>query len=467
LTKTHPKPEELPLINVCLNYLAFSDERYHEAVQFAEEQGATPNQSLLAAVSMMGDMPDLKNGKLYISAILDLLTDLGIKDKSTDMDFDKACTLSAKHIPKGKKGPGTFAKMLMQKMNDKFNKSNILQFALRYVGKNKVDDHDLFLMAALFVDLAFDALVLKKISRSTVESMIEYLGIESRMLILSGINTDKNKFLTQLQKREDLVLLETSFTEVAYRVVFQQKPDATQLKEFQALLALTLTNGVGTISAKGAKESVSARNNIATAFGGFLVNTGLAHGGAGFEAIEFLLDAFKGTKLKDPAVLPAKTNLKDISNTVAINYLEFKQDAKQKGLMSYKRIPCINHPVFKGKPVNIDPREDYIYNYFKKLGIGNIFWDFYHDLVHSLFENGVSANVYCVNIDAVIAVISLKLMWGDFLKKKISDKEMQKIGFIIFLLGRMAGVSAEIADHRDRGQDMDTRTPVSETKFVV
>jgi hypothetical protein len=31
----------------------------------------------------------------------------------------------------------------------------------------------------------------------------------------------------------------------------------------------------------------------------------------------------------------------------------------------------------------------------------------------------------------------------------------------------MAGVSAEIADHRDRGQDMDTRTPVSETKFVV
>jgi citrate synthase len=338
---------------------------------------------------------------------------------------------------------------------------------LRYVEKNKVDDHDLFLMAALFVDLAFDALVLKKISRSTVESMIEYLGIESRMLILSGINTGKNKFLTQLQKQEDLTLLETSFTEVAYRVVFQKQPDAIQLKEFQALLALTLTNGVGTISAKGAKESVSARNNIATAFGGFLVNTGLAHGGAGFEAIEFLLDAFKGTKLKDPAVLPAKTNLKDISNTVAINYLEFKQDAKQKGLMSYKRIPCINHPVFKGKPVNIDPREDYIYNYFKKLGIGNIFWDFYHDLVHSLFENGVSANVYCVNIDAVIAVISLKLMWGDYLKKKISDKEMQKIGFIIFLLGRMAGVSAEIADHRDRGQDMDTRTPVSETKFVV
>ena len=58
-------------------------------------------------------------------------------------------------------------------------------------------------------------------------------------------------------------------------------------------------------------------------------------------------------------------------------------------------------------------------------------------------------------------------MWPDYKKNQITKADMQKIGFVIFLLGRMAGVSAEIADHLDRGQDMDCRTPVSETMYVV
>jgi len=58
-------------------------------------------------------------------------------------------------------------------------------------------------------------------------------------------------------------------------------------------------------------------------------------------------------------------------------------------------------------------------------------------------------------------------MWFDYKENRISKEDMQKIGFIIFLLGRMAGVSAEIADHFDRGRDMDCRTPISEMRFVV
>jgi len=139
----------------------------------------------------------------------------------------------------------------------------------------------------------------------------------------------------------------------------------------------------------------------------------------------------------------------------------------QSGAMSYARIPCINHPVFKGKRVNIDPREDFIYKRFKKEKIDNIFWEFYHELVQQLYKNKVSKNVYCVNIDAVIAVISLKLMWKAYKENRITDQEMQKIGFVIFLIGRMVGVSAEIIDHTDRGQDMDTRTPQSELKYIV
>jgi len=33
-------------------------------------------------------------------------------------------------------------------------------------------------------------------------------------------------------------------------------------------------------------------------------------------------------------------------------------------------------------------------------------------------------------------------------------------------LGRAVGIAGEIDDHRNRGTDMDCRTPVSETRFL-
>ena len=97
----------------------------------------------------------------------------------------------------------------------------------------------------------------------------------------------------------------------------------------------------------------------------------------------------------------------------------------------------------------------------------NLFWDFYHYLVEALYKTGVSPNVYCVNIDAVIAVISLKLMWQALQKGQLGKQHLQDIGFLIFLMGRNVGISAEIADHRDRGTDMDCRTPQNQTRFIA
>jgi succinyl-CoA synthetase alpha subunit/citrate synthase len=467
LIKQHPNKEDLPLVNACLNYLSSSDDIYYKAIRFAEENGATPNEALMAAVSMIGDHEQFRTGKMYIKSLLDIFTELGVKDRFADFDFKAASELAQQLIPTGKFAPGTFARMIIRELKEKVNKSNIIQFALHYIESHKVEDCDMFLLSAILTDLAFEPLALKKISRNTVEDMVAYLGTEARTTVLAGINPLKNTVLRKIRSRRPVRLLKMSFTETAFMSVFNRPAQGTELQEFQALLALTLTNGVGTLSAKGAKESVSAKNNISTTFAGFMSNTGLAHGGAGFDAVDFLMKSFSKVKFSDPARIPAASKIKLLSDKVALEYLEYKQKAKAEGKTSYDRIPCINHPVFKGKPVNIDPREDYIYKYFKNLKINNVFWEFYHQLVHSLYETGVSSNVYCVNIDAVIAVISLKLMWFDYKNKQIGKNDMQKIGFIIFLLGRMAGVAAEIADHRDRGLDMDCRTPVSETKFVM
>ena len=464
LTKIHPDKNQQYLTNICLNYMGRPDTEILDAVKRAEINGATPNQAVMVAASMLGNHADFQMAKTYTSALIDLFVELGIKDVVHGVDFDKAARIAGNFIPSGDNSPGNFCNYLGAEIKKKYNPGTIVGSAVSYLENNKLERPELFLISAVFLQMSLPSLVLKKISRQRAEEFFTYLSVEMQMLHAMAINRDDD-LLKSLEKIEPVSVLSTSVTEVAYHVVFGEKPQGTFLKEFSTLLALTLTNGAGTISAKGAKESVSARNNISTTFAGFLTNTGLAHGGSGYEAVEFLLDSFKGQKLESPE--DSNINLKDIAHRVAIEYKAFKDNAKRQGILNYKRIPCVNHPVFKGKKVNIDPREDFIYKKFSSLNIKNIFWDYYHDLVKSLYENKVSNNVYCVNIDAVIAVISLKLMWNAYGEGRISDAEMQKIGFIIFLIGRMVGISAEIADHLERGTDMDCRTPLSELKFIV
>jgi hypothetical protein len=96
----------------------------------------------------------------------------------------------------------------------------------------------------------------------------------------------------------------------------------------------------------------------------------------------------------------------------------------------------------------------------------NIFLDFYGKLVQALFDARVSRNVYCVNIDAVIAVILLKIVWAPFAEGKISEGDIEAAAFTTFLFSRMIGCAAEIDDHTNRGRNMDTRTPASKCSFV-
>ncbi len=467
LTKLHPDASFLPIINLSLNYLAAPEPYLFEVVKQARANGATPNEVLTAAVSLMGDQKQFQLGRQYATALLDVFSELGVRDTEKEIDFTAAQQLAEERIPAGNGKPDDFTRHLIQRIRDSFKPSNIMQFAIRYLEEHAVEEPNLFLITAILLHMAYPSLVLKRMTRETAENMLTYLGIEAKLMVLSTLNPEKNDFIQRLISREEPARLETPFNEVAFRALFNEAPGETQLKEFSALLALTLTNGPGTLSAKGAKESVSARNHISTAFAGFLTNTGLAHGGSGYEAIEFLLDSFKGHTISDPAENREGIDVHGLAMQVAKDYLEYKNEAKLRGKLDYKRIPCINHPVFKNKLVNIDPREDYIRKRFQQEGIGNIFWDFYHELVEALYKVGASNKIYCVNIDAVIAVISLKLMWKAYHEGRLSENDLQKIGFLIFLMGRMVGVSAEIADHRDRGMDMDCRTPIHETKFIA
>jgi hypothetical protein len=268
-------------------------------------------------------------------------------------------------------------------------------------------------------------------------------------------------------------LLTNSFTKTAFLALMGKEPGETELFEFQVLLGLIITNGPGTISAQGAKGAVSAdgpeqpdRVQVNKAYIGFLTHTGFAHGGNGYEAAAFLIENFKDTNLKSASDKKHGIDLDAIAMKVAKEYAGYKDKQKAIGNLDYAKIPCVNHPIFKGKDVNVDPREVFVSGLFKEKGLDNVFLDFYHSLVNALFKAKVSSNVYCVNIDAVIAVILLKMVWPEYKAGKLKEEDIETASFATFLFGRMIGCAAEIDDHTNRGKNMDTRTPASQVVYV-
>ncbi|MCG8559217.1 MAG: CoA-binding protein, partial [Hyphomicrobiales bacterium] len=130
-------------------------------------------------------------------------------------------------------------------------------------------------------------------------------------------------------------------------------------------------------------------------------------------------------------------------------------------------LPGVHHPVFKGKPVNHDPRERFIAEVLEQQGETNVFHAFYGELVQALYDVGASRYVFCVNVDAVIAALLLALLWKDYTSGALTERDLETAAFTVFLYGRMIGAAAEIDDHLNRGRNMDTRTPVSACGYVV
>ena len=121
----------------------------------------------------------------------------------------------------------------------------------------------------------------------------------------------------------------------------------------------------------------------------------------------------------------------------------------------------------QGQAGQYDPREAFIPELLGERGEYNVFHEFYRVLVQTLFDAGVSRNVYCVNIDAVIAALLLKMLWAPFRSGEYSAAALETAAFTIFLYPRMLGCAAEIDDHLNRGRNMDTRTPASQCRFVA
>ena len=437
------------------------------AAQAAREAGNAPNSVLAAAVSIVG--PNRQEGAR--KALAELIVRFGAAGLQNALDetFDLASVASPPRALLLADSADPKADAMLAGLKARGVKSVFVKY-LRTLGGHPTADA---VLAAIVATLAWGPLMRKRISRQTAESLPWWMRLFGTMI---GASVDARKHTADRFCGIPMtdILGKRSLTDIACLALIGQEAKPADLFAFQTLVGLLLTNGPGAISAQGAKGATSAdgpeapgRVQFNKALVGFLTHSGYAHGGNGYEGVAFLLERFKDVELTDPANPKHGLDLKAMATEFAQRYGEERVKRKEVGAESAQALPCINHPVFKGKPVNIDPREEFVRNLFKSRGEYNAFHDYYSTLVQVLYDENVTRNVFCVNVDAVIAALLLKMLWSRYRTNDLSGQTLETAAFTVFLYGRMIGCAAEIDDHLNRGKNMDTRTPQTDIRFVA
>jgi succinyl-CoA synthetase alpha subunit len=475
LVREYPDANGAAMANVALNaFVNQSGTVGLAAADAAREAGSSPNACLSTAVAILGPK-EVQASKDVVRALIDLFGHSKL-DNASSATFDSTAMLEqAAEANDGvlvSEKSGKRGKMMLAALEAREVKSVFIDFLKALAERTGGGLRDSQVLGAITCHLAWKAFMRRRLSVNTLLNMPWHFRIFSTMIgVATPADGQDKKSFRGTDNGE--ITNEWSFTETAFAALLGRRPDEEEKFAFSVLQGLLITNGPGTISAQGAKGAVSAdgpevpeRIQINKGYLGFLSHTGFAHGGNGFEAIAFLMERFKDANLADPGLKGHKLNLKSMATAYAKEYKVYKTQAKAAGDLGYAKIPCINHPVFKNKPVNYDPREVFVDKLFKKRGEYNIFQDYYHNIVQALKDTGVSKNVYCVNVDAVIAVILLKMLWQPYKDGEISGDALEKAAFTTFLFGRMIGSAAEVDDHTNRGKNMDTRSKASVCSFA-
>jgi len=436
------------------------------AADASREAGNSPNTAIISAVALLG--PKRVDGaRKAADTLTELFAHSGLAKGDDEQASITPAAATAEQLATLLGSTDAQAEAMLKAFDKRGGKSVFVKYLRSLDGHPSSDA----VIAALTTTIAWEPLIRKRISRLTVRNLPWYAHLFS---VIIGASTEaKNHQPGVFWGVSNEEMLESwTVTQLAYLALLGEKPTETTLFPFQVILGLIISNGVGTISAQGCKGAVSAdgpespeRVQINKGMIGFLTHTGFAHGGNGFEGIQFLIESFSKTPLTDASVADHGLDLKAMTTEFALAFNKEKKAGKALGL-PVRNIPGVNHPVFKGQSVNNDPREVYIADLFAERGEKNVFHDFYRTLVQSLYDNNVTANVFCVNIDAIIAAMLLKLLWSRYRKGEFSESSMEMAAFTAFLFGRMAGCAGEIDDHINRGRNMDTRTPASQCNHV-
>jgi succinyl-CoA synthetase alpha subunit len=442
------------------------------AADAARDAGNSPNTVMATAAAIVG--PKRVARTLACAAkLIDLFAHSGLVD-ARDEGFD--CSAIKIDQPTRALFAATEAEAddprpeaMLKAVRDRGGQSLFLKFVTSFGVRPSRDA----ILAAIATTIAWGPLMRKRISRLTAETLPWYLRLYGVMIGASIPGPHhRHGSLCGISREERFG--RWSMADMLFLALTGKKPTEAEARPLQILIGLLISNGPGSISAQGAKGAVAAdgpqtpsRVQINKAMVGFLTHSGYSHGGNGFEGMAFLLELFKDADLKDPTDRNHEVDLKALARRFAETYRDEKSQSKEVGLDGPRALPGVHHPIFKGKPVNYDPRERFIAEFLEKRGDYNVFHAFYRELVQALYDVGATRYVFCVNVDAVIAALLLAVLWKDYRSGAFTEKDLETAAFNVFLYGRMIGAAAEIDDHLNRGRNMDTRTPQEQCSFVV
>jgi succinyl-CoA synthetase alpha subunit len=463
-------PNDRALINVAIgSEINLHGDPALGAAEAARLSGNAPNTIMAAACSVIGPAR-IQRARHAARTLIELFSTAQLSNAFDErFDIKRLATDagSREALVSDRRDPKAEAMMAALKAR---GVASVFVRYLQSLGAHPTSDA---VLAAITTTAAWSPLVRRRISLATAWSLPAWLRLLGT-LIGASVPAERHE-RERFCGVATLEILESwSVTDLAGLALFGRKPDPEQLFALQTLVGLLLTNGPGTISAQGAKGAVAAdgpetpdRVQLNKAMLGFLTHSGYAHGGNGYEGIAFLIEQFRDVPLSDPGDSAHGIDLKALAEQYVEGYSEHKTKAKAAGSLDFHKIPGVHHPVFRDKAINQDPREVFIADLFRRRGEYNVFHEYYHALVEALYAAGLSRNVYCVNIDAVIAALLLKLMWKSYRGGTFSEASLELAAFTVFLYGRMIGCAAEIDDHLNRGRNMDTRTAASECRFVA
>ena len=441
------------------------------AAQAAPEAGNPPNIVLAAAAALAGPQRQLA-ARAALRFMLECFHAAGLSSEfgaALSGSFElRAIDASGAPVLTGDT-PDERAQALMDAVEARGGRSVFLRWLRGLPGHPT----EAAVLGAIAATLAWGPLARKRISLLSAECFPWWLQLFGTLIGASADASGHQPGQFAGITEADL-LCQASLGEIAFAALLGRRPEGGELFAFETLTGLLLTNGPGAISAQGAKGAVSSdgpeqpeRVQLNKALMGFLTHTGFAHGGNGFEGIAYLLEQFDGSGLVDPSDPEHGVDLKALAQRSVGRYAAYKRERKGEGSLDIAKLPGVNHPVFKDKPVNHDPREVFIGQLFEQRGEVNAFHAFYRELVVALFDAGVSSTVYCVNVDAVIAALLLKMLWRPLRNGEVARADLESAAFTLFLYPRMLGCAAEADDHLNRGRNMDTRTAASQCRFVA
>jgi succinyl-CoA synthetase alpha subunit len=442
------------------------------AADAAREAGNSPNTVMAAAAAIIGPRR-VERAIACTRALVDLFAHSGLMD-GRDGTFDLRSiqadeTTRTLFLATDADAEDPRPEAMLAALRARGGRSVFLRFLDELNGRVSRDA----ILAAIATTIAWGPLMRKRISRLTAETLPWYLRLYG-VMIGASIPGQLHQHGSLCGVPREERFSHWTMADFLCLALTGRKPTEREARPLQILTGLLISNGPGSISAQGAKGAVSAdgpqtpgRVQINKAMIGFLSHSGYSHGGNGFEGMAFLLERFRGIDIKDPTSPNHGIDLTAMAKTFAEAYREEKVQSRESGAGELRALPGVHHPVFKGKPVNYDPRERFIAKYMEDRGDYNVFHAFYRELVTALYEAGATPYVFCVNVDAIIAALLLAVLWSDYRSGALTVKDLETAAFNVFLYGRMIGAAAEIDDHLNRGRNMDMRTPQERCQFVV